>query len=165
MRKLVIPLLLCLAIGSAQAQPVTNPAPVGAAGAYNSAAPTCTAGQFCFLQTDVNGVLKTTGSGSGGASTVSPSGKTTTTANSTIASTGVFQAALAASATRTGCTLQNTGSHVQYVYFGTIGSATTSNAFQVNAGQTISCTAGVIVLTDAVNITGTTGDGYIVASQ
>lgn len=47
----------------AQAQPITNPAPVGGAGAYNSVAPTCTAGQFCFLQTDVNGNLKTTAGG------------------------------------------------------------------------------------------------------
>lgn len=93
------------------------------------------------------------------------SGATTTTTNSTISVTNTFQAALASSSTRKGCLLQNTGAHVQYIYFGTIGSATTSNAFQINPGQTISCTAGTIVLTDAVDITGTSGDGYIVTSQ
>lgn len=164
MRKLILLLLLGLG-ATAVAQPIPNPAPVGASGAYNSSPPTCTAGQFCFLQTDVNGVLKTTGTGGGGSVTVAPIGKTTTTVNSTISITNTFQAALAASATRAGCTLQNTGTHVQYIYFGTIGSATTSNAFQISAGQTISCTVGLVVLTDAVNITGTAGDGYIVASQ
>lgn len=98
--------------------------------------------------------------------TISPLPKTTTTVNSTIAVTNTFQAALAASSTRKSCLLQNTGTHVEYVYFGAIGSATTSNAFQINPGQTISCaTVNGLVLTDAVNITGTAGDGYIVTSQ
>jgi hypothetical protein len=102
-------------------------------------------------------------SGSSGQGTTTAA--TTTTVNSTVSVTNTFQAALAASATRKGCLLQNTGAHVQYIYFGTLGSATTSNSFQINAGQTISCNAGPVVLTDAVGITGTAGDGYIVTSQ
>lgn len=94
------------------------------------------------------------------------SGVTTTTANSTIASTNVFQSALAASTTRKSCLLQNTGTHTEYIYFGTLGSATTGNSFQLSAGQSISCaTVNGLVLTDAVNISGTSGDGYVVASQ
>lgn len=49
------------------AQPVTNPSPVGVAGAYNAVAPTCTTGNFCWLQLDVNGKLLTS-------STSTPSG-------------------------------------------------------------------------------------------
>ena len=90
---------------------------------------------------------------------------TTTTVNSTVTPTNTFATALASSATRKGCLLQNTGTHVQYVYFGVLGSATTTNSFQVNAGQTISCASGPIVLTDAVNIAGTAGDAYVVTSQ
>lgn len=45
------------------AQPVTNPSPAGIAGAYNSSPPTCSAGQFCFIQTDSAGNLKTAAGG------------------------------------------------------------------------------------------------------
>ena len=90
----------------------------------------------------------------------------TLTATSTIASTNVFQVALAApSGQRNGCTIQNTGTHVEYVYFGATASATTSNSYQVNPGQMIYCNAGNVVLQDIINITGTSGDGYIVTSQ
>lgn len=107
--------------------------------------------------------VATTGSGT---ITTAPGPVTTTTTNSTVSVTNTFQAALAASGTRKACLLQNTGTHVEYVYYGTIGSATTSNAFQINPGQTISCaTTNGLVLTDAVNITGTAGDGYIVTNQ
>lgn len=57
-------LALCFALlglAPAQSQPVTQPAPVGVAGAYNTVAPTCTASQFCYLQVDVNGLLKVSG--------------------------------------------------------------------------------------------------------
>lgn len=57
-------LLLALLPVGAQAQPVTSPAPVAGSGAYNSAPPTCTAGQFCYLQTDAAGNLKTVSSAS-----------------------------------------------------------------------------------------------------
>lgn len=41
---------LLLGLTPALSQPVTGPAPVGIAGAYNSSPPTCTSGQFCFAQ-------------------------------------------------------------------------------------------------------------------
>lgn len=71
MNRIVLALFALIALGaSAFAQvvpPGTNPIP--GAGAYNSAAPTCTSGQYCALQTDVNGNLKiaiASGGGSGG---------------------------------------------------------------------------------------------------
>lgn len=51
--------LVCLGLAPAQAQNIPTPAIVGNAGAYNTSPPTCTAGQWCAFQTDVNGNLKT----------------------------------------------------------------------------------------------------------
>lgn len=48
---------LLLGLVVAHAQSVTGPTLVGAAGVYNSAPPTCTAGQFCFAQVSVAGRL------------------------------------------------------------------------------------------------------------
>lgn len=71
MKRLSAALLLYLGLASAAlAQAVTNPSPVAGSGAYNTSAPTCTAGQFCWMQTDVNGNLKVVGAGSGGATVV-----------------------------------------------------------------------------------------------
>lgn len=61
--KHLLALALALWASAALAQPVTQPSPVGAAGAYNSSAPTCTTGNFCWLQLDVNGNLKTVAAG------------------------------------------------------------------------------------------------------
>lgn len=72
MRKLSAALIILLGLANAAlAQTVTNPLPnAGLYGAYNSSSPTCVAGKGCWLQTDINGVLKTTGSGGGGSSAV-----------------------------------------------------------------------------------------------
>ena len=152
---LALALVPCVAL----AQNVTNPADAAVSGAYNTTTPTCTAGQFCRLQTDINGNLLIAPGGGGG------SGTTTTVANSTIAVTNTFQAALAASTARKGCLFQNQGTHVMYAFFGAIGGATTAKSIQIQAGQTLSCNTGLIVLTDAFNITGTAGDAYVVNSQ
>ena len=65
MRKLALTaLFLCGLAASAGAQNVSNPLPPQSVnGAYNSVAPTCTDGNGCWLQTDVNGNLKTVSSG------------------------------------------------------------------------------------------------------
>lgn len=70
MKRITIALWLSLLASTGWAQSVTNPSPVGNAGAYNTIAPTCTDSQFCYLQTDVNGNLKIVGGGSGGSLTV-----------------------------------------------------------------------------------------------
>lgn len=117
------------------------------------------------VQASSTNPLPVTVGGASGVVPVEPHGVTTTVANSTISVTNTFQAALAASATRLGATLQNQGTHVMYVYFGTIGDATTAKSLQLQAGQTISAASGVVVLTDAINITGIAGDPYVVNSQ
>lgn len=95
-----------------------------------------------------------------------PMPSSTTTTNGTIAVTNTFQTILTATRPRLSCTMQNTGTNTQFVYFGTLANATLSNSFRVSPGQTISCAvANGIALTDAVNITGTAGDGYVMASQ
>lgn len=64
MKRIALALFALAAFGaSAGAQvipPGTNPVPAG--GAYNSTPPTCVNGSACWLQVDVNGQLKVTGS-------------------------------------------------------------------------------------------------------
>lgn len=70
MRNLSAVLLGLLLASTAQAQQVVNPLPnAGAYGAYNAVAPTCVTSTGCWLQTDINGQLKVTGT-----ITVTPSG-------------------------------------------------------------------------------------------
>lgn len=52
---------LAASAGAQVIPPGTNPVPAG--GAYNSSPPTCTSGQACWIQLDVNGNLKTVSSG------------------------------------------------------------------------------------------------------
>jgi hypothetical protein len=90
---------------------------------------------------------------------------TTTMAAGTIAVTNTFQQALAASSTRKGCTLQNNDTNAMRVFFGAIGSATLTNSFVLAAGQAMSCNVGSVILTDAVNITGTATGAYVISNQ
>ncbi len=70
MKRLLAGLITLLGLASpALAQRVTNPTPnAGVYGAYNTSPPTCVAGSGCWLQTDVNGVLKVVGTGGAGGS-------------------------------------------------------------------------------------------------
>ena len=91
---------------------------------------------------------------------------TSTESGSSITTGGVFQSILAPNSARLGCTVQNTGTAVLYVFFGATGSATTANAFQVAAGGSVTCQSGGVVLTD--NIAATTaasGGTYVINSQ
>lgn len=100
--------------------------------------------------------------------TITPLGATTTNGSSTVATGGTFQSALASSATRKGCLIQNptTATEPLYVYFGANGSATTANSISLGAGASVSCNAGTIVLTDNVSVTATTSThAFIVMSQ
>ncbi len=65
MRKLLLALALFPSFAWAQT-PSGTIGTTGNAGAYNSVAKTCTDGAFCYIQTDVNGNLKTTASGISG---------------------------------------------------------------------------------------------------
>jgi hypothetical protein len=94
-----------------------------------------------------------------------PATATTTIVGSTIAASGVFQTALAASATRLGCTLQNQGASPMYVFPGALGSATEAASFIVAPGGSISCNVSGVVITDAINVTGMVGDAYVISNQ
>lgn len=147
----------------AGAQQVSMPPPAGTFAvlcAFNSGVQSITSGNVGFAQCDSEGRLIV------GTSSSSPQGATTTVTAGTIAVTNTFQAALAASTTRKGCLLQNKGSNVMYVYFGVIGSATTPLGIELSNRSSITCgTYGNIVATDAVNVTGTAGDQFVVTNQ
>jgi len=101
--------------------------------------------------------------------TVAPTQRTTVMGSGTIGTGGTFQSIMAADANRTGCIINNTSTHIMYVYFGATASATTSNSFQVPAGGFMYCGAGgnsVVALTDNVAITtSTTSDTFVFAFQ
>ncbi len=63
-------LALVALTASAGAQNIQDPAPAGAAGAYNVSPPACADGHWCALQTDNLGNLKVSGGGGGGPSTI-----------------------------------------------------------------------------------------------
>lgn len=92
-------------------------------------------------------------------------GKTSTMATSA-PTAATFSSILALSTTRKGCLIQNNSGTTGYVYFGTTGSATTGNSFQVSPGQTISCNSGPIVLTDNIAATCASGTcAFVISSQ
>lgn len=120
--------------------------------------------QYGAIVVDINGNLCGGVTISGGTVTATQQTGTTTEAKVTIAVTNTYQQALAASATRKGCTIQNNGTHIGYVFFGSV-PADTTTSFQLQPGQPISCSGGSVLLTDAVQITGTAGDIFVVANQ
>lgn len=100
---------------------------------------------------------------------------TTTETAGTVTTHGTFQTALASSGTRAGCTIQNTSTDVELVFFGANGSASIANAFALGPAATaggqggaISCAIGGLgAATDNIAITSKTNDGatYVVSHQ
>lgn len=132
---------------------------------------TVSAKLWCYTPSGGLEDWKPCGSGSGGGggipTTTVPSGVTTTMATAAPTAT-TFSSLLAASATRKGCSIQNVGTTLGYVYFGVNGSATTSNSFQVPAnGGFISCNnVNGTVLQDNLSATCASGIcAFIIASQ
>lgn len=85
-----------------------------------------------------------------------------------IISTNVFQSIWSANTTsrgRAGCTVQNNGSSVMYVYFGAIASAITSHSLQLSPGQSVRCNNSGITLQDQVSITGTISQNFYAGQQ
>lgn len=97
--------------------------------------------------------------------TTQPLAVTSVISSSSISSTSVFQVAIASSTNRKGCQLQNTSGNTMYVYIGSPAAATTSGSIQLLTKQTYNCTNGGIVLTDQINVTGTSGDTYTTVRQ
>lgn len=102
-----------------------------------------------------------------GGTSLSPLGVTTTNDSGTVATGSTFQTAIAASASRLGCLVQNptTASEVLFVYFGTNASATTAKSVTLGPGASISCVAGGTVLTDNVSVTAATSTHAFMAQH
>lgn len=103
----------------------------------------------------------------GVASPVPTNPKTTTQAKVTIAVTNTYQQAIASSASRVGCTIQYiaVAGTKGYVFLGAA-PADTTTSFQLTNGQTLNCNiGGVAVAQDAIQVTATATDIFIVANQ
>lgn len=165
MKKSLLASVVILAVAGtlAWAQQFSMPPPAGVivmGCTYQSSGQSITTGNAGFVQCNSGGQLIVGLSGS------TPQGATTTTAGGSIAVTNTFQQALAANANRRSCLLQNKGSNTMYVYFGAIGSATTPLGLELSNKASVSCASfSGIVATDAVNVTGTSGDLFVVTSQ
>lgn len=95
-----------------------------------------------------------------------PFGTVTANLSGTITLTGTFQSIQVANSERKSCLIQNnSASNNMRVYFGPVASATSSNSVTLSPSSTVNCTAGGIVLTDQVSITGTTGDAFLANFQ
>lgn len=100
-------------------------------------------------------------------SQATPLGKTTTEAKVTVSVTNTYQTALASAASRVGCTIQYIAiaGTKGFVFFGA-SPADTTTSFQLTNGQSITCAiGGTAVATDAVQVTGTGTDIFIVSNQ
>jgi hypothetical protein len=99
---------------------------------------------------------------------IHPGGRTSQPASGTITLGGTFQPLFPANPDRSGCIVQNTGTHVLYVFLGPIANATLTNSLQVAIGATFTCAnnGGTIVITDAISITtSTTADPFVAFFQ
>lgn len=98
---------------------------------------------------------------------IAATGKTTTQAKITVSVTNTYQQALASATVRNGCTIQYiaVAGTKGFVFFGTSPSDTTTS-FQLTNGQSINCAiGGLMVATDAVQVTGTATDIFVVSNQ
>lgn len=126
-----------------------------------------TPGTFTYATVDVHGTV-CTGVSVTATAVLAVAPVTTTQSGGTVTTHGTFQSALASSGARQGCTLQNTSADLEYVFFGATGSATTSNSYQLGAGQSLNCAVGgLAVATDNIAITSKTTDGatFVVGRQ
>ena len=100
--------------------------------------------------------------------TIAPGQRTSVSASGTITLGGTFQQLMAANLNRTGCFIQNTSTHILYVFFGATASATLTNSIQVPVGGSVTCSiqGGAITLTDNIAITtSTTSDPFVAFYQ
>lgn len=84
----------------------------------------------------------------------------------TITATGTFQSVLGGNGARTGCMIQNNGTHTMNLYAGALANATATNSLVLAAGATFTCSPGNnTVLTDPIAITGTLADPFVAFEQ
>lgn len=91
----------------------------------------------------------------------------TTQSAGTVTTGGTFQQVLPANASRTSCLIQNTSAHTAYVYWLATGTASLTNAVQVQAGASFSCInpSGAPIRTAIQWTTSTTGDTFVVTEN
>jgi hypothetical protein len=94
-----------------------------------------------------------------------PTARITTNSSGTVAVTNTFQEIWPIRTGRIDCSVQNNSTtNVMYVFIGPIASATLAKSVKLAAGQALTCSIGGTVPTDAVNITGTSGDAFYAAT-
>ena len=91
----------------------------------------------------------------------------TTITSGSIAVTNTFQVLVASGVnSRMGCTVQNTATSTEYVYFGSTAPGSIAAAYQLAGGQSLNCATGSgQVAADEIWITGTAGATYVVGVQ
>lgn len=85
----------------------------------------------------------------------------------TVTTGGTFQAVLAANPERTSCLLQNTSTHIGYVYLLTSGTPTLLNTLQLAAGAIFKCNdyGGSVARGAILYTTSTTADPFVVVES
>ncbi len=169
MRQIIIGTVAVIALGAviAVAQNQTNPAIVGATGAYNSSPPTCTNGNWCSLQTDINGALKVTG-GSAPTSTpvTSVTNVTPINCSGTITAGGTAQNAFTAQSGLHGFIIMNLSNNPMGISFngtavlGAAGTYTLNAGSSTTAGGSFSTPLGFGMNTALSVVSATTADAY-----
>jgi hypothetical protein len=96
---------------------------------------------------------------------LAPLTATSTQTKVTITTGGTYQQYLASNTARKGCTIQFiTAAHTGYVFFGAA-PADTTTSFQLSPGQTLNCTVGNDVLTDAIQLTSSNNSDVFVVNS
>lgn len=88
-----------------------------------------------------------------------PTGASSNPVNGTISVTNTFQSLIGQNNSRKGCVFQNQGTHTMYFSVATV--PTLANSLQVPAGAFYYCSGpSTIVILDAIQVTGTSGDAF-----
>lgn len=128
----------------------------------NAADPSYQDGQTQPCSQDLSGHIRTQAT-----ATIGVAPLTTTEAKLTIAVTGTYQQALPSTVGRKGCTVQYiaVAGTKGFVFLGAAPPDTTTS-FQLTNGQSLNCAVGGLgVATDAINVTATATDIFIVSNQ
>lgn len=158
-RKAILALAFWLGAFPALAQNISNPAPVGAAGSYNSVAPVCTSGQWCALRTDVNGNLRTSPAGT--QTVVTPNNVTPINCSGTITTGGTAQNAFTAQTTLSGFTVMNISAEPLWIAFNGTATASTAGSYLLNPSGGSYSTPSGFGMNSALSILGaTTGSAF-----
>lgn len=112
------------------------------------------------------GILTLFGAAAYAQSQTTPATAPTLQLGGTVTTGGTFQTVLPANSSRSGCTVQNTGTHTGYVYWFS-GTPSLTNSLQIPAGGAFYCanSGGFPIKTAIQYTTGTTGDPFVYAEN